>query len=67
MTMNVEVWDRNYEVDVYQRSKSVWIAIGDYMGQSVEVKGSSASSAVAHWKEAARYMGNLGPAPKTTS
>ena len=63
MTVNtvfVEVWSKRYEITVYQKSKSVWIAAGDYMGHRVEVKGSSANSAATHWKDAARYRGNVG-------
>jgi hypothetical protein len=56
--MTVTVWDKPYEITVYQKSKSVWIAVGNYMDKRVETKGSSASSAAAHWSEAARYRGN---------
>ena len=31
-TRTVNVWDKPYENTVYQESKSVWIAVGDYMG-----------------------------------
>jgi hypothetical protein len=59
----VRVWDKPYEITVYHRSKSVWVAVGDYMGRSIETKGSSASSAAKHWQETAHYWGNVGPAP----
>jgi hypothetical protein len=59
----VRVWDQPYQITVYQRSKTVWIAVADYMGRRIESKGSSASSAAKHWQEAAQYWGNLGPAP----
>jgi hypothetical protein len=59
----VRVWDKPYEITVYQKSKSVWMAVGDYMGESVETKGSSASAATKHWCEAARYRGNIGSPP----
>jgi hypothetical protein len=54
----VKVWDEQFEITVVQKSKSVWIAVGTYMGKAVEVQGRSESSAVAHWREAARYRGN---------
>lgn len=54
----VKVWDKDYEISVYQKSKAVWIAVGEYMGERLEVKGSSARSAAAQWREAARYKGN---------
>jgi hypothetical protein len=56
--VTVTVWSRQYEVSVYQKSKSVWVAVGDYEGQRIEVKGRSQSQAVASWREAARYKGN---------
>jgi hypothetical protein len=54
----VRVWDKPYEITVYQKSKTVWIAVGDYVGRSVETKRSSASAAAKAWQEAARYWGN---------
>jgi hypothetical protein len=56
--VKVQVWGRSCVISVYQRSKSVWIASGDYLGQPIEVKGASASAAVNHWIETARYRGN---------
>ena len=53
----VKVWDKPHEITVYQKSKSVWIAVGDYMGH-LETKGSSAAAAAKHWQDAARYRGN---------
>jgi hypothetical protein len=39
-------------------SKTVWVAVGDYRGERIEVKGSSASNAAKHWANAARSRGN---------
>lgn len=54
----VKVWDSDYVVDVHQKSKSVWIAVGEYKGERIEVKGRSEYSALKGWREAARYKGN---------
>ena len=51
----VKVWDKSYDIGVFQKSQTVWIAVGEYMGERLEVKGSSPASAAAHWSEAARY------------
>lgn len=51
------VWGKPEKVTVYQKSKSVWIAVGTYMGERLESKGSSEASASAHWIAAARYKG----------
>jgi hypothetical protein len=53
----VTVWNERCSVTVYQKSKSVWIAVGDYMGQRIESKGSSAGSALTAWKSTATYRG----------
>jgi hypothetical protein len=54
----VKVWGTTQEVDVYQKSKAVWIAVGEYMGQHIEAKGRTKTQAVTSWREAARYKGN---------
>ena len=53
----VQVWSEPQQVTVYQKSKSVWIAVGTYMGKRLEVKGRSESQALGSWREAARYKG----------
>lgn len=53
----ITVWNESCSVTVYQKSKSVWIAVGDYMGERIETKGSSAGSALTAWKNAATYRG----------
>jgi hypothetical protein len=44
---------------VYQRSKSVWIAVGYYMDERIETKHSRESIAIERWIEAAKFKGNL--------
>jgi hypothetical protein len=58
MKHTVMVWDQPQEVTAHRKSKSVWIAVGEYMGERVETKAASESAAVARWREAARYKGN---------
>jgi len=53
-----EVWGKEHGVRVYQRSKSVWVAVGEYAGEQFRSTGSSASSAVSNWREAAHYKGS---------
>ena len=55
---NVTVWSQSHIVTVYQKSKSVWMAVGMYMDETKESKGSSAGSALAAWKDWATYKGN---------
>jgi hypothetical protein len=59
MKHTVEVWGKTYEVSVHQKSKTVWIASGDYEGQYIQTQGRSETQALGSWREAARYRGNL--------
>lgn len=54
----VKVWNQTVEVSVYQKSKSVWVAVGTYLDQHIKVKNSSMSSALALWRKTAEYRGN---------
>ena len=54
----VEVWGKPYTVTTRQKSKSVWIAVGDYMGKSIEVQDRSQATAIDRWREAAYFKGN---------
>jgi len=58
MERTVRVWNVDVKVSIYQSSKSVWVAVGYYLDHHIEVKGRSASSALALWRDAARYKGN---------
>lgn len=54
----VKVWDKPHTISVYQKSKSVWIAVGECGGERLEVKGTSEGSATKLWVDAARYRSN---------
>ena len=49
----VHVWAIPHVITVHQKSGTVWEAVGDYMGERIEVEGSSAN-VTAKWVEAAR-------------
>jgi hypothetical protein len=57
MNKTVVVWGKEVEVSLHQSSKTVWNATGYYMDKRIDVKARSASQALAHWQEAARYRG----------
>jgi hypothetical protein len=57
MEHTILVWNTQVKVAVHQNSKTVWIAVGEYMGERIEVKARTESQALAHWREAARYRG----------
>jgi len=54
----VVVWGDRVEIIVYQKSKSVWIATGTYLGRSFDVKASTSGSAAKLWADAAKYHSN---------
>jgi hypothetical protein len=54
----VMVWGKPQTIRVEQKSKSVWIAVGDYMGESIAVEDRSEGAALKRWREAATYKGN---------
>lgn len=56
--VTVMVWEKPYEISVHQKSKSVWIARGDYEGRSIEVKNGSSTSAASLWANTAKFWGN---------
>ena len=58
MERTVTVWGKPVQISIHQKSKTVWIAIGFYMGERIETKGRSANSAMALWRDAATYKGN---------
>ena len=58
MKMRVSVWGETVEISVEQRSKSVWIASGSYLGKDYQTQDRSAGSAAKRWAEAARYHTN---------
>jgi hypothetical protein len=53
MERSVKVWGRPCVVQVDQRSTTVWVATGEYMGKTISVKDRTASSAVRLWVETA--------------
>ena len=57
MAQTVQVWGKPVEVEVYQRSKSVWVAVGIYMGERIEVTDRSRTSALGLWQRTATYRG----------
>jgi len=57
MKHTVMVWSEPQEVIVHQKSKSVWIAVGSYLGKSIETKGATEGAALIRWREAAEYKG----------
>jgi hypothetical protein len=56
--VTVSVYGQSYVIDLYHRSKTVLVAVGEYMGKRIEVKRSSPSAAAKAWVAAARYHGN---------
>ena len=58
MDRTVMVWGKPVQISIHQKSKTVWIAVGYYMGEHIETKGRSADSATTLWRDTAKYKGN---------
>ena len=54
----VGVNGRLHRITIIHKSKTVWLAAGDYRGERIEVKGTSAKNAAKYWVEATRYRSN---------
>ena len=48
-------------INVRQRSKSAWIAVGDYHGTRIEITARTESSAAEHWRRAAYHANAKAP------
>lgn len=57
MERRVLVWNTQCTVSVEQMSKSVWVAVGDYMGETIRTQDRSEATALKRWREAAQYKG----------
>ena len=55
---SVNVWDEPYELIVYQKSNSTWIAVGQYMGKRLQAEGATDDQAAIKWRHAAKYESN---------
>ncbi len=52
---NVAVWGRLQKISVYQKSKTVWVAAGKYMGEDHQSEGPTANTAAKRWQQWATY------------
>jgi hypothetical protein len=57
MQRTVHVWGKPQQIDVFPKSKTVWIAAADYHGERIETEGPTQDDAVSRWLDAARQRG----------
>jgi len=55
----IRVGHNPYEVTVYQPSEGEWIAVGEFKGERLEVKGRSDTHVAGVWREAAKHRSQL--------
>jgi hypothetical protein len=55
----VEVWGGLFPVTVYQKSKTVWVAVGQCAARGSSRKGPSEGSTLKRWKERAIFHRKL--------
>jgi hypothetical protein len=51
----VQVLGKSYIVAIRRKSKTVWIATGQYMGQAIEARGRNEDLAASAWRSASSY------------
>jgi hypothetical protein len=52
------LYDAPCTITISHPAKTVWVAVGDYMGNRIKVKGTSGNVAAKHWIDATRLRGN---------
>ena len=57
-TRVVTVWNERCTVETYQKSKSVWVATGECMGETHSAQDRSEGTALMRWREWAQYTGD---------
>ena len=55
---SVYVAGERYVILIHQRSKTVWVARGEYHGRPIEGTGPTPKAAADAWADAARFSGN---------
>ena len=53
----VLLYDTPCTITISHSSKTVWVAVGDYKGERIDVKGSSANIAAKNWVDVAHFRG----------
>jgi len=53
MTRTIDFAGKPQEVNVQRKYRAMWIAVGDYRGARIEVKGKTDAQVVAAWQRAA--------------
>jgi hypothetical protein len=53
----VIVWDEPQTVTTYRKYKTVWVASGEYKGESHSTEDSTEGAAIMRWREWAHYKG----------
>jgi hypothetical protein len=54
----IHVGDASCVVNLYRLSRQVWVVVGEYARNRIEVKRSGKNAAIAAWREAARHQGS---------
>lgn len=54
MTRTIDLSGKPQEVNVQRTYRSVWIAVGEYKGERIEVRDRSEADVIAAWQRAAK-------------
>jgi hypothetical protein len=51
----IDVGGQTCTIQVYRFARSIWIAVGDYLGEQLRTRGSNAEQAARAWRRAAEF------------
>ena len=51
----IDVEGQTYTIQVYRFAQSIWIAVGEYLGEQLRTRGANAEQAAKAWRRAAEF------------
>lgn len=64
--LSIDIHGQRCTIQVYLMAKTVWLAVGEYIGERVRTRGTTALNAVEAWRKAAELKAlaaNVGAPP----
>jgi hypothetical protein len=51
----IDVGGQACRIQVYRLARSIWVAVGEYLGEQLRTRGNSAGNAAIAWRRAAEF------------
>jgi len=59
LKQSIEIRDQRCAIEVHRMGKTVWLAVGEYVGQRVRATGTTAQKAAKAWRKVAEFRANV--------